>query len=229
LGITQHPDLNDRLKTAQAAVQKFKYEQEERRQKKHAEIIAKPKPKKLRRLYPLGDLPNLNAPVRLSADRVVVFEGTGRQFRIGENHPSYEGSHLLGHEGEQGCYCYYREATEDEIATLERHEADEKAKRVRNTNRRATLAGIREAIQKNGEVPAGTHSPEGQRYHDTQNIYGGGDWFVVGPEWIWYVRNNGMDGDDWSRNNVRTGGAGAIGWRVKFDEKLSDEIIELEE
>ncbi|MBK7814503.1 MAG: hypothetical protein IPJ52_09450 [Rhodocyclaceae bacterium] len=28
------------------------------------------------------------------------------------------------------------------------------------------------------------------------------------------AQNNGMDGDNWSANNVRTGGAGAIGWRM---------------
>jgi len=48
----------------------------------------------------------------------------------------------------------------------------------------------------------------------TFNIYGGGERIIIGDDKIWYVQNNGADGDDWSRNNVRTGGAGAIGWYV---------------
>ena len=30
---------------------------------------------------------------------------------------------------------------------------------------------------------------------------------------IWHVVNNGGDGDCWANNNIRTGGAGAIGRR----------------
>ncbi len=65
---------------------------------------------------------------------------------------------------------------------------------------------------------------EGERLIDTQDLYGGGGWFVVGPEGIWRVENNGRDGDNWSANNVRTGGAGAIGYRVPFDQALADEL-----
>lgn len=46
------------------------------------------------------------------------------------------------------------------------------------------------------------------------DIYGGGAWLhIAGPD-LYYVRNNGMDGDDWSRNNYDTGGAGAICYRL---------------
>jgi len=55
-----------------------------------------------------------------------------------------------------------------------------------------------------------------------------GEWFVVGPEYIWYCQNNGSDGDDWSRNNVRTGGAGAIGWRVPRTDELAAELVTLD-
>lgn len=37
---------------------------------------------------------------------------------------------------------------------------------------------------------------------------------------IWFVVNNGADGDDWSANNVRTGGAGAVGRRLPWSEEL---------
>jgi hypothetical protein len=46
---------------------------------------------------------------------------------------------------------------------------------------------------------------------------------------VWYVQNNGADGDDWSANNVRTGGAGAIGWRVGRTEELIEQLDALGE
>jgi len=60
-----------------------------------------------------------------------------------------------------------------------------------------------------------------------QNLWGGGEWWVIQPEWVWHVRNNGFDGDDWSRNNIQTGGAGAIGVRVPFSEELAAKIRSL--
>lgn len=130
--------------------------------------------------------------------------------------------------GDESGYLYSalcRAATEEEAAPLAAKLAREKdlreaKKRVREISRK---------IQAEGEYPAGAHDPEGERLFDTQNIYGGGDWFVVGPEWIWFVENNGSDGGDWSRNNVRTGGAGAVGRRVPFDAALAGELRELQE
>lgn len=60
-----------------------------------------------------------------------------------------------------------------------------------------------------------------------KNPWGGGEWWVIQESWIWYVRNNGFDGDDWGRNNVQTGGAGAIGVRVPFSEELAAQIRSL--
>ena len=99
---------------------------------------------------------------------------------------------------------------------VEQHRAETEAGKLR--------ASLAQRIREAGEAPTGSNQPEGERISDTQNIYGGGDWFVVGDDFIWYVQNNGMDGDNWSRNNVQTGGAGAIGWRVPYDEDLAQEI-----
>ena len=57
-----------------------------------------------------------------------------------------------------------------------------------------------------------------ERPNRGHNIYGGGTQYVVTRAYIWQIQNNGMDGDDWSQNNIRTGGAGAIGYR--FDLSL---------
>ena len=81
-----------------------------------------------------------------------------------------------------------------------------------------------------GVRPEGMNSPEGERILDTRTVYGGGDWFVLDQagDRIWYVRNNGMDGDNWSYNNVRTGGAGAIGWYIPYDEQMAGFLREME-
>ncbi|WP_286958871.1 hypothetical protein [Arsenicicoccus sp. UBA7492] len=60
-------------------------------------------------------------------------------------------------------------------------------------------------------------------------LYGTGSWFVITDTHIWAVTNNGRDGDDWSRNNVWTGGAGAVGHRVPLEEALAGEIRGLHE
>ena len=57
-----------------------------------------------------------------------------------------------------------------------------------------------------------------------ENPWGGGEWWVIQENWIWYIINNGFDGDDWTRNNIETGGAGAIGVRVPFSEELAAQI-----
>jgi hypothetical protein len=67
------------------------------------------------------------------------------------------------------------------------------------------------------------HRPPGDQIYidETALLYGGGTWVVIEPngDYFWYVKNNGADGDDWSRNNVQTGGAGAIGYRLPMTEE----------
>ena len=68
---------------------------------------------------------------------------------------------------------------------------------------------------------------EGEKIQNPQNPenpWGGGEWWVIQDSWIWYIKNNGFDGDNWSVNNVQTGGAGAIGHRVPYSEELAAQI-----
>ena len=106
-------------------------------------------------------------------------------------------------------------------AAVEAAEHDRRAEMKRWHDRLAQI------IQQQGARPEGDNSPEGERVLDTQDIYGGGDWFVIGAENIWYVRNNGMDGDCWANNNVRTGGAGAIGYCIPADTDIEDALRSL--
>jgi len=122
---------------------------------------------------------------------------------------------------------FARPATDSESAELRKQKEEELSK----TSALNKLEAIAESIRKNGTYPHGDNKPEGQTIYlnDKTIAYGGGEWFVVGPRGIWFVQNNGADGDDWSLNNVVTGGAGAIGWVVPYDEALGEEIQRLAE
>lgn len=146
--------------------------------------------------------------------------------RVGRRYYSEDGTQFGV--GDESGYVYWaqcREATPEEIAPL--RAAAEQAKRAREARRR--VKEIQTMIVAQGKRPADAGIVRGELLLDTQDVYGGGDWFVLQPEagWIWYIQNNGADGDDWSRNNVGTGGAGAIGWRIPFDEELAEELRQL--
>jgi hypothetical protein len=120
--------------------------------------------------------------------------------------------------GDDEGYIYSatcRAATPEEAAPRIARDAE----KIRITEARKALNQIVQKIKETGTLPTDVQ-PEGETFFSTATIYGGGNWFVVGPAGIWYVRNNGADGDDWSSNNVRTGGAGAIGWMVPHDPTL---------
>lgn len=53
---------------------------------------------------------------------------------------------------------------------------------------------------------------------DGHNIYGSGAYIKELSDTAYYIQNNGMDGDDWSRNNYDTGGAGAICYKMQWDD-----------
>lgn len=177
---------------------------------------------KQRRLFPLRAMPPTGVPVRLGK-KVVVYTGTGKPFTIDEDAPSMGNPHLLGHEGERGAYAYYRDATPEEVADLEHRETARDARRevaeqARNLAKHVQDSGTRPDPAKGQQVV------QGETLLDTQTIYGGGDWWVIQPDKIWYIRNNGADGDNWVVNNVRTGGAGAIGWYVPYSDELAREL-----
>jgi hypothetical protein len=80
---------------------------------------------------------------------------------------------------------------------------------------RIKLRQLEEQAEASWERPPGRHVINGQILltSDRHLIpYGGGRWWVA-AEWLWYIRNNGAADDAWDLNNIRTVGAGAIGWR----------------
>ncbi len=51
--------------------------------------------------------------------------------------------------------------------------------------------------------------------YNPPDVYGGGEWFVIQGDCIWHVINNGHDGDCWDLNFIKTGGAGAYGYKFE--------------
>lgn len=236
------PAIEELVRAAQAAREeleaKWAAEKAAQRAKWDAEKAADKQARDVRRahrrLYPNRALPPMHAPVRWG-ESWIVYESTGRDFRISEDDPSCFGSHLLGHEGEYGCYCYYRDATPEEIAAAETAAAEARAAREAEKARRDELRATWDRISNTGERPDGTDNvAQGRQVYLTQTDhegapYGFGSSLVVGERWVWALMNNGSDGADWRANNVRTGGAGAIGWRIPADAALAARIMELGE
>lgn len=97
----KYEHLTDRISAlnARVAENKTKWAQQNDNRRQSA---------KQRHLYPLATRPPLNTPVQFR-NKTVIYHSYGSTFRIDCDHPSMYGSHLLGHEGESGCYCYYTE------------------------------------------------------------------------------------------------------------------------
>lgn len=112
----------------------------------------------------------------------------------------------------------------DEIVLQLEDPAGYAAKKAAKKEREQRDEDFRILMSTPGEhPPRWTEFPEGEVLEDFEfmpNIYGGGVWYVIQPDAIWIVRNNGGDGDDWSRNNIQTGGAGAIGRRIARTSEL---------
>ena len=84
-------------------------------------------------------------------------------------------------------------------------------------------------IQKRGNRP-NKLIPSGDKYiserSERLSIYGGGEWIYIDGNKVIYVMDNGADGDDWSANNVSTGGAGGIGW-ILNDGSIAKELLSI--
>lgn len=66
---------------------------------------------------------------------------------------------------------------------------------------------------------------KGESYHFSghgHDIYGCGVGYIVDElnKKLWKIKNNGMDGDNWSYNNYETGGAGAIAFLFKWNDEV---------
>jgi hypothetical protein len=151
--------------------------------------------------------------------------------------PNQKGDHCLDCGGWVGAgdgylVNYYDSEPGDFVWKVKHKDPEDCAKvkaevRIRNESARTKGEARKNLMllcQKSEYYVQGTgHRPAGEEiYIDKHSIgYGGGTWVVIEPgeNYFWYVKNNGADGDDWSRNNVMTGGAGAIGYRLPMTDE----------
>lgn len=124
-------------------------------------------------------------------------------------------------------YVYFAEARP---VTKEEYEASPffEIHQQRENERKVKVAfnDLKKEIQTIGEKPKGMHSLPDPIYEQNKRlrIYGGGSWITKEGNSIWFVENNGADGDNWSYNNVRTGGAGAIGIKAPITDQMKPKI-----
>ena len=100
--------------------------------------------------------------------------------------------------------------------------AAEKAARITDLRKRISEAA--DYIKAHGEFPAPMEFPAGERVLHTHNIMGSGSMFIITDEHIYYIDIYGMDGDNWSANNL--GGSGR-GWRIEFDRGSAGSLREM--
>lgn len=81
--------------------------------------------------------------------------------------------------------------------------AADKAAKERREAFKTRLAAFKTCFD-NAEMPANAE-PTGETMYDTYSVYGTGDRIVIGEALIWWCERNGMDGDNWSRNNGSLG------------------------
>ena len=126
---------------------------------------------------------------------------------------------------------FYRPATEAEATELTAAEAKARAR----AEAQQIIVDAEQRIHREGISPTPSGSLlrlVGEIVCDTRTTFGGGGYFVLdedgdGPQGvpaIWHVRNNGGDGDDWSANNVSTGGAGGIGSWIPWKADLAEDL-----
>ncbi len=88
-------------------------------------------------------------------------------------------------------------------AEIEAKRQVEAADRERRRQVKAGVQRVADHIRTNGEKPENHDWPQGETLLDSRNIYGSGEAFVIEPDnTVWHLIKNGMDGDDWSRNNL---------------------------
>lgn len=108
---------------------------------------------------------------------------------------------------------------------------EQESRDIRKSEALKEVRDLQKMFREKGKIPAGSFNLRGDRLliSDKSSIpHGGGSWFVIEDNAIWWVRNNGHDGDSWGQNNIQTGGAGAIGYILPYEDSIASRILELD-
>jgi hypothetical protein len=121
--------------------------------------------------------------------------------------------------------AFAQEIVEERKRKEEEERRKEEEKRQLKQELKGLLAIVNKALEEKERIKETDYEPQGEEIQhplNPRNIYGSGQWFVIEKDRVLHIINNGMDGDDWSVNNIRTGGAGAIGFEIpKTDEVVN--------
>ena len=139
--------------------------------------------------------------------------GIGTAFFVGEE------DEMLGF-GPMGCTGWMAKCEDREKCKKGKQEQEERRRKEREEKEEKEKLEARLFSDDNGEYiheekPFFVDGIKWEKEGSGFNIYGGGVQYVKQEKYIWKLKNNGMDGDNWSKNNVRTGGAGAIGYKYE--------------
>ena len=114
---------------------------------------------------------------------------------------------------------------------LQKHKKEERES-ARKRRYKAAENSLVSAIEKKGQIYRGKevsiNDIPGKTLSDTFNIYGGGRKIKSNSGKTTLIINNGMDGDNWGRNNIRTGGAGAYAY-IADTKSVANELKRFEE
>lgn len=156
--------------------------------------------------------------------KLVCVESVGKAFRADEEAPSVWGEEWLGNEGEWAVYVYFRPATAEGADRFLRAEAEANARREAVAAARKRLAGLEGWARKEGELPKGRDEKVTEVLLESGSVQvrlvGGGSSWEITPDALWHVERNGMDGDDWSRNNI----GGGIGHKLPRSPEIEAEL-----
>ena len=225
-----YPEIADRLtalrqkvtenKAANAAALKQKVA--ENKAANAAAVKAREEKLSKRVLVNADDCPATGKPWRMhnrSDGKIIVITGYGRKWYLRSEDACCYG---MLPDDQWVRYAYYRDATPEEIAAVEAAEEAARKAAAEKEAREKRINEIENKIKK-AENYAQNVNPkdlEGEVLLDTFNIYGGGERIITNDRWLWWIQNNGGDGDDWSMTNV----PGGIGWRIPRDEALVKEL-----
>lgn len=234
-----YPEIADRLTALRQKVAENKAanaaaaEARKKRQAERRAAEAKAREERLgKRILVSADYcPSTGKPWRMHnrpGGKIIVIESYGKKWHL---HSEDACCYGMMPDDQWVRYAYYRDATPEEIAAVEAAEEAARKTAAEREARSERLYEIKSIIRK-AEHYAKDVQPsdlEGEIILDTFNIYGGGSRFVATDKWLWYIDNNGGDGDDWSVTNVYGGPGtpGGIGWRIPRDEALVAELREL--
>lgn len=141
----------------------------------------------------------------------------------------------------RGWMCKQEDASKvEEILgitdTIEKQEQSRQERSIKANKRRIAKDKAMDEIE---QIFAGKPRPskflkkllkKAEIVYDPQDVYytdhkeGEGQLFIIEKEYIWYIINNGRKDDDYTLNNIKTTGPGAVGFRVEYSDHLHDLI-----